>query len=369
MAIQPTSMLRSAVAIGLLAATTTPATAQPDIIDHEIDSGRYSGTIHVHGGFSFPLQDVGEAVFLSNINGTATLIAEDGSISGEWEYGGTGAGRGGGLGVEFTTESTYSGSGTFTGTPTAASVVGDNSLTSTGTFFGVSRTSTEVQPIDEPITDVLAGCGQVVASFDLRVNQEIESQLPGGDGFFEGSLVVYSDAPSEEAAELARRASEVLSSDAEPLLKASAALAVLEEVQELQAAMSRASDCPATIEFFNLLTNTAATLIAAGLGQFDKAFAEDPTQAAFMVELLLPDLVRLGLATGAMGGGAVGDRGDALMAGAKGHAQRAVDELLASDADPLVLVDLAGLSAQLGWDLRFGEASDVDVLVTLGVEP
>ncbi len=359
-------LFRAIIAIGVLAATTTPAATQVDVIDHEIDDGQFEGTIHIHGGFSFPLQDVGEAVFLSNINGTATLQSVDGVISGEWDY--TGTGTGSGSGVEFFTESTYVGAGTFAGSSTSAVLLGENMVTSTGTFFGVSRTSSEQQVIDEPITGVLAGCGQVIASFDLAVNQEIESQLPGGDGFFEGTLVLYSEAPSDQAARLATRASELLSSEATPLIKVSSALGLLDEVQELQAELSQASDCPATVEFFNLLTKTATTLIAAALSEFDTAFADNPLEAALLIELLMPDLVRLGLATGAMGAGSVDGSGDALLARSKEHSQRAVDELLGSDADPILLVSLAGLSAQMGWDLRFGEVSDVDVLVTLGFD-
>ena len=353
---------------GLLAAVAQPADAQVDIIDYEIDEGTFHGTIHIHGGFSFPLQDAGEVNFTSNINGTATVIATADGVSGTWNYAGTGFGSGEAGGAEFTADSTYVGSGTFTGTTIAARLVGVNGVSSTGTFLGTSRTSSEEQALDEALTGVLAGCGQLLGSFSLGANQEIESQLPDGEAFFDGALVLYSDPPTDEAMDLAQRANELRNSDASPVDRISQAVALLTEVEVVQAALSAASSCPSTKQYFNLLTNIAADLVGGALADLAALRSEDPTRAAKLTASALPLVLRLGVSTGAMGAGAVDGRGADLMNEAKETAQLAVDELAQSSEHFDGLIRLAVLSRQMGWDLRFGKVSAQDVLNIFGVD-
>lgn len=355
------------VAGTLLASSASAGSARVDIIDSEIEDGVYTGSIHIYGGFKFPLEGFGFALFTANLDGAAELVAEGESISGEWTYDGTGFGGSSGLPVDFSADSVYVGSGTFTGTPTAARVVGDNQFTSTATFLGVTQTSSGSQVIDEALVDVMAGCGQVVGTFSQRINASIEAGIAGADSFINGVVALYSEPPTAEAVELAMRAAAFRASEDDPHAKVIAAATFLAEVEELQAELSRRSSCPATKAYFNLLTNVAADLLSDSLADIESVRADDAEAAALLVSQYLPGLVRLGVSTGATGAGAVGGRGAELMVGARTAAQEAVDVLVSSSENIGEIVSLARLSAQMGWDLRFGEVSDGDVLLTFGV--
>lgn len=360
-------VLGVAVTAALIAAGQPPAAAQVDFIDEEIENGTYIGSLHITGGFTFPLDGIGDASFVADIHGDAELIAADGNVSGSWSYEGTGSGSGGGAGVTFSSESTNIGMGTFTGTTTAARLVGTDDVTSTASFLGAGNTTSEVQPIDEPLSNVLAGCSQVVATFTPQLNAELEAEIPNSDVFFEGVVVLYDGIEISEAEELARRAAELGASQEETVNKLISARQLLSEVEQLQGELAAGSECPATKEYFNLLTNVAASLIEDVLAELEAARATDPEGTAWLTSVFLPDLVRLGVSTGAMGSGAVSGRGTALMGAAKSAAMNAGEVLLNGEGDLFLGIGrLAALSVQMGWDLQFGGVSDADLDVVLG---
>ncbi len=361
-------LVLAAAIVGAVTNAPTAAARAPerqDIIDGEIEDGTYTGTIHIHGGFTFPLNG-GDAFFLSAIDGEAELVAAGGAITGSWTYTGTGNGGFSSLGVDATSESVYDGAGTFGGTATAARVLGTNNVTSTASFQGTSQTISDSQAIDELLENVLAGCGQVVGTFTLRINQEIEAQIPGASSFIRGTVALYSEPQTDDAAELGRRAAEIEAlADGDFGSRVVLAADLLIDIERLQAEINATSSCPSTKEYFNQLTNVAARVLADVLNELDAIAAEDPAEAARLTADFFYPLVRLGTSTGAMGSGAVGGRGADLMDTARAQAQAAVDQLLEDDDFTRIGV-LASLSAQMGWNITVGDISDSDAANTFG---
>lgn len=360
-------LVSAVVAAHPAAAIGTGLSARQDIIDQNLEDGTYIGTVHVHGGFTFPLQDLGSALFTSAIDGEAEMQVVDGTVTGSWTYAGTGGGGAEAAGISITSESVYDGAGSFAGTATAPRIVGQNNVTGSATFLGTTSSSSESQAIDEAITNILAGCGQVVGSFSLRVNQEIEAQLPGATSFIDGTVALYTDPPTDEVLELARRASELRAGrfDA-PDERIFQAIELLTEVELLQAELNASSSCPASKEYFNILTNVAADMVVEVLAALEERATTEPLDTAELSSQLLPAILRLAVSTGATGSGAVGGRGAELLGRARSVAQASVDELLGSTGSLDGLVRLASLSVQLNWNLEFGEVTDRDVLVTIG---
>jgi hypothetical protein len=351
------------------AAAAVPILARQDIIDNEIEDGTYTGTISMNGGFRFPVGADGGVLIKADIDGEAQLIAQGGVVSGSWTYTGTGVGLIQSLGVDATADVVFTGQGSFEGTNTAARVLGETMFTGTVTAGGTTQPIAGSAPTDQPLEELLAGCGQIVGTYTQRINEQIEAGVANAQSNIRGVVALYSDPPTSEADLVAERASELRGAD-EPdtFQQVFAATALLGEVQKLQAELSATSTCPSTKEYFNLLTNVAADLVADALNSLEALAAQDPVQAAIIAVDVISFLVKLGVSTGAMGAGAVGGRGADLMEATRQRAQATVDHFVDGDFDFDELTRLAVLSVQQKWKLTFGEVSDRDILNMAGVD-
>lgn len=360
----------------LIAATHTssasaaePVLATVDIIDNEIEDGIYTGNIYLTGGFSFPTGDDGIVLVRNDIDGEAQITAQGGAVTGSWTYDGTGVAFIQGLGVNAQADTVFTGQGTFEGTNTAVRVLGETMFTGTVTANGTTQPIAGSAPTDQPLENVLAGCGQIVGTYTQRINAQIQAEIPEGQSNIRGVIALYSDPPTPEAEQLAERASELRADPEEdPFQRIFAATTLLREVQELQAELNATSSCPSTKEYFNLLTNVAGDLIADALSALEALEAQDAVLATILAPDVLRFLVTMGVSTGATGSGAVGGRGAELLPAIRERAQASVDLLLGdvADFDLDALARLAVLSVQYDWDLTFGEVTAEDVLNTAG---
>ena len=342
--------------------------ARQDIIDNEIEDGIYTGTISLDGGYLLKVGANGGVVIRADIDGEAQVIAQGGVVSGSWTYAGTGVGFIQAPGVDANADVSFTGQGTFSGTNTAARVLGTTMFTGIVTVGGASQPFGGSAPTDQPLENVLAGCGQIVGTYTQRINEQIEAGADA-ESNIRGVVALYSEPPTSEAARLAERASELRGDDeADVFQRIFAATTLLREVQELQAELNATSTCPSTKEYFNLLTNVAADLIADALNSLEALEGEDPVQAAIIAADVISFLVEMGVSTGATGAGAVGGRGAELLPAIRERAQVAVDTILDQAFDLDQLAQLAVLSVQQNWNLTFGEVTDRDVLNTAGVD-
>lgn len=369
----PSVLVLTAAMIAATTSVTVGNVAAIDVIDDELAAGTFTGTIAIDGGFTLALGD-SEVRFTVDLAGPAQLtVPAEGELSGQWDYTGSGSSAGtmssGGFSVPISTTSTYIGTGGFAGTRNAPRLVGTNDVTSTGTFMGISQTTTEVQSINFAFHNVMAGCSQVVASFDQTVNNNID-QLPGGNGMFRGIIAVYDDLPDdsiETVEATVDRVSSILGNDGPLIVVLVEALLVLDEIEALQDELLR-DDCPVEDRFFNMLTDAARDLLDRAFAELTTAQANDPTEAA-LTAAALPQLIRLGLGTGAMGSGS-GGSGAALDSAARALAQDAYSTVLSEEHfDFDAAGRLAALSYQMGWDLEApSDLTDLDIAITAGVE-
>jgi len=359
----------------LLAASYAPSAAGAvpaqssvdDEIDDEIEDGVYVGTVSLHGGYYISVGDSGGGVRIdADIDGEAQLIAQDGVVDGLWSYVGTGSGQIEVFGVSADAVIDFTGDGTFTGTNTAARVEGNTMFTGTVTAGGTTQPLEDSAPTDQPLENVLAGCGQIVGTYTLRINEDIEATVDG-QSFIRAVVALYSEPQTSVADQLAKRATELLAEPIrDPSARIRAAKGLLNEVQPFQAELNATSSCPSAKEHFNLLTNVAADLVAETLEALGALQDANPSAAAKSGPDVLDFLLEMGVSTGATGAGAVGGRGAELLPAMREAAQQIVDLNIEGQFDFDRLVQLAGLSVRMGWNLSFGFVTDVDVLLTGG---
>jgi len=359
-------ILVSVVAIG----STAPASSQTETIPE----GDYVGGIYLRiDSATLDLDGLGRLDARLDAAGEATInVAESDSISGIWTLEGSSIVGGtvsqGGVAGTMSANADVTGSGTFSGTALDARLMGTTTATGQSSVTGVAGGGitarfNNTDTWDEPLTNLLVACRQLLARWDSELPAELEAR--SGPGFQVNSLAAYLvlfnilEFPDESATSLslqnlATRGNSILTAvrgggyDSAPLNEG---LELLREVEQLQADIANEeSDCPSDKAFTNILTLVAQDALDAIL----LAFEADPDLLPSVSDLR--NMVRLGQGTGAIGSGSkdtarATDLGDRMEAQANEQFQNQTDLLSVDDAARDELISLAALGEQQGWSL------------------
>lgn len=338
-----------------------------------LPDGTYSGGIYLRAHTYFEPLGGGTGTLDTHINtaGEATLTILSESISGDWTLEGTGVIDGTftlrGVTSEASGNTVITGSGVFSGTPSAGRLSGTSTTTGqwtmgAGTGGGFTSPIDNTGPFDEPLTDLLKECSQLLGRWDseLRANWEgLGLTVTGLAAYLvlsDGSLLAEEGWMADRLRDLGNRANSVLGdarAGGDVLVAIKEGAKILSDVETLQADISAVElDCPANKAFQNILTLIAQDALDTILTGFET----DPDLTASADTLRT--MIRLGNGTGAIGSGAK-DTGQAadLEARMEAHANEAFNDALDSyvegggDEALNEAVALAALGEQQGWNL------------------
>ncbi|MFV1971582.1 MAG: hypothetical protein ACC683_11350 [Acidimicrobiia bacterium] len=373
------------VALAVVAASTATARSQVTIYLDGLPDGNYSGGIYFHVGTAkLDLDGRGALTTSTDEEGDAriTMDSDEPSLSGEWllegssDIGGTFSFNG----VSGTASgSTINvGSGTFTGTPLEGRLIGTTSSEGSWNFDGPQGSLGPFRAggpdtFDEPLTDVMNRCSQLVGRWGSELAAKIEARGPNLEvrrlhAYFilSDEVVVTPESPmSDTLRELAERGNEIL---ADIRLGGDSVIAIvdgahlLREIETLQAEIAeKESECPADKKFLNALTQVAQDALDAVL----EAFEQDPNLNLKLDAEQLRMMIRLALGTGATGSGALDTvRAAELDARMEAQVNKAFDEATESyvggdnptfNGDKATFDEamaLAALGAQQGWKVE-----------------
>lgn len=359
-----------------------------------LPEGTYSGGIYLGASTSLDVDEIGNIDTRIDTAGVATLTNVSESISGDWTLEGTGVIDGTATYRGVTTEASGStvitGSGAFSGTPSTGRLSGTSTTTGQWTTAKSAGDALTVPidatgPLDEPLTDLLNACSQLLGKWDSALPAKFEG--PGLTVTGLAAYLVLSDtlvitaesAIAERIRDLAKRGNSILGEargGGDGLVAIAEGAELLRGVEKLQADIANEeSDCPAVKGFTNILTQIAQDALDATL----KGFEKDPTLSPSAETLR--KMIRLGSGTGATGSGAKDtDRATDLEGRMKAQANEAFndtvikaidtmnDESPAGEAVRNELVDLVALGEQQGWDLKTpAGVSAADMLAVLGI--
>lgn len=381
------------VSFAVVAGSVATARSQVATPPGSLPDGTYSGGIYFKMGGFLDAQGVYGMTSSSDAAGDATLtvLKASNSISGTWALEGTGAMGGSGTfngrTATFAGSSTFTGSGVFSGTPLDGRLEGAHASKGTWTItasegtFGPFR-SGGPGSLDEPLTDLLSECSQLLAKWDSELGDKIEAEFNGqGVDLSITRLVAYlvlSDlgVTSDESwmadrlRELADRGNSTLG---EARVGGGAMEAIgegvklLRDVEKLQADIAGLeSDCPADKAFQNILTLIAQD----GLDAVLEGFENDPTIEPNA--WVLRQMIRLGDGTSAIGSGAqdtvrAGELNDRMEARANVAFDQALQSYANGDSAALnEALALVALAKQQGWEVETPEGVTGDDLVDQG---
>ena len=305
--------------------------------------------------------------------GEATInVREFESVSGIWTLEGSsvvgGTVSAGGVTGTLSANSVIAGSGSFSGTALDARLLGtttatgQQTLSAAGGEFSVPIDNSD--SLDEPLTDVLVACSQLLARWGSELPGKLEAKAD--PGFQVNSLTAYlvlfnqmgfpeESAMSVRLQDLAARGNSILGETrggGDNSRAINEGVELLHEVEEFQADLAEEeSDCPSDTAFANILTLIAQDALDATL----LAFEADPDLLPSVSDLR--NMVRLGQGTGAVGAGAkdtrrAADLADRIEAQANEQFQNQTDLLGDDDAALGELISLAALGEQQGWSLE-----------------
>lgn len=379
-------MLVLAAGAGSVAAARSQAT-------DTLPDGTYGGGIYLKLNTGFAEgSDVGGQGRIDtrgDAAGEAAIVVGSESISGSWVLEGSGTVDGVIVlddSYVFAGNTTMTGSGEFSGTPSDGRLTG--SLQSTGQATATtSKGSVPIpieneDPFDEPLTDLLVSCSQLLGRWDSELQEKMEAR--GGPGFhvtvngiaayfvLSDTIVITAEsAIADQMRDLAKRGNSTLGearAGGDGLVAIVEGAELLRAVEQLQADIAgKESDCPTDKAFTNILTLVAQDALDTTL----LGFETDPTLSADAESLRY--LLRLGQGTGAIGSGAK-DTGRAVALGNRMEAvaNESFDEATLSyasgnDAALNEAVSLAALGEQQGWSLENSKGiSGADVLAVTG---
>ncbi len=381
------------VALAVVVGSAATARSQVAATDGGISEGTYTGGIYFKMAGSLDMQGIGGMTSSVDAAGDATLtvLAASNSISGMWNFKGTGAMGGSGtfqgITVTFSGSSDISANGEFSGTPVDGRMTGTSNQkgqwtmdSEKGTFGPFPLGGPGV--FNEPLTNLLNECSQLLGKWDSEFGGKLEAEYraQGADlsvtklvAYFvlsDTGLIAEESWMADRLRDLAKRANSTLGEvrgggDAFVAIENGAKL--LRDVETLQADIADLeSDCPADRAFQNILTLIAQD----GLDAVLEGLEADPTIRVRAT--IFRAMVRLGNGTGATGSGAT-DTGRAsdLEDRIEVQANEAFEEVTVpkdgSDSDVNEAASLAALALQQGWDLENSVGiTGSDVLAVLG---
>ncbi len=374
---------------------TETARSQVAVYSGSLPDGTYSGGIYLRvGNASLNLGGYGDMTRSLASAGDATVIIDTDapSLSGTWTLEGSGTMGGGGtyrgVTVTFSGSSVFTGSGTFSGTPLNGRLTGTSKETGEWTLNGPKGPILGPFPIgglgigfsyDEPLTDLLNECSQLLGKWDSQLEKKLEAQGPNIQvttlvAYFvlsDEKVITRESATADRLRGLAKQGNSTLGNargGGDAFLAIDKGVAVLRGVEKLQADIAKKeSDCPTDKAFQNILTLIAQD----GLDAVLEGFENDPTLGANAK--LFRDMIRLGEGTGATGSGAQDTvRAGELDGRMEAQANEAFDQAIqsyTSGFDPALdeAVSLAALGEQQGWGLENSAGvTGTDVLAETG---
>lgn len=383
----------AAVGILALAIAVGSAPTARSQSTNTLPDGIYAGGIYLKLNTGFAeAGDAGRIDTRGDAAGDASIVVDSDSISGSWTLEGSGTVEGvmvlGDAGSAVVAGNiAMTGSGEFSGTATDGRLTG--SLQSTGQVTATTSRGTvpipadNEDPFDEPLTDLLVSCSQLLGRWDAELQEKMEAR--GGPGFqitvngiaayfvlSDEVVITAESAIANQMRDLAKQGNLTLGqarAGGDGLVAMSEGVDILRAVEQLQADIAnKESDCPTDKAFINILTLIAGDALDTTLLGFD---ADDTFLPAASN---LREMVRLGQATGAIGSGAK-DTGRAADLEARMEAQ--ADEAFNDALDSFVegggeaalneAVSLAALGEQQGWSLENSAGiTGADVLAVTG---
>jgi len=312
-------MVATAVAVGAV----LPARSQVAIYPDGLPDGNYSGSIFLHVGVAaLDLEGAGELITSLDAAGDATIVMDSDtpSLSGVWSLEGSGAISGSATvrGVTGTASGStvLTGEGTFSGTPLEGRLQGTSNSEGSWTLKTPKGTEGPIPAggpttYDEPLTDILNKCSQVLGRWGSQLPAKMEALGPHFrvnrlEAYFvlSDDIVVPPESPmADRLRELAARGNAILADirgGGDSLVALVDGAELLRDVEELQADIAaKESKCPADTQFQNILTQVAQDALDAIL----TALEADPDLIDVDAEALRY-MSRLALGTGATGSGA-----------------------------------------------------------------
>ncbi len=173
-----------------------------------VASGEFFGDISISGGFDGKVERGGITMVLRydlEGNGPANITLEDGQMSGMFSMPGTAGFTAkddkSGLNVVGTSKWSLT-NGSFSGPPadyrmTSLWSIETTAVIETPGFGKVSNTSSESEQIAEPLIAPIVLCEYLVAQFDMRIRQEIDS-IPAFNERIRGYVYTSTREPNEE---------------------------------------------------------------------------------------------------------------------------------------------------------------------------
>ena len=363
------------VAFAVVAGSTAPARSEVAIYPDGLPDGNYSGGIYFHVGTArLDLDGVGALTTSTDVEGDAriTMDSNEPSLSGAWAMEGTGD-----IGGTFSlngVSGTASGSllnvanGTFTGVPLDGRLVGTMSSEGSWNFDGEAGSLGPFpaggdNTFDEPLTDVMNKCSQLLGRWGSELPAKIEASGPNLEvrrlhAYFilTDDVVVTPESPmSDTLRDLADRGNAILGAvrlGGEQFTAIVNGAELLREIEVLQAEIAaKESKCPADKQFQNALTQIAQDALDAIL----EGFEEDPSLE--VDAWYLRAMVRLALGAGATGSGALDQvRASELDARMEAQANRAFNDayeayIAGNEAAFDEAVAVAAVAEQQGWEV------------------
>jgi hypothetical protein len=381
------------VALAIVVGSAATARSQVAANDGGIANGTYTGGIYFKMDGSLDFSGIAGMTNRFDAAGDATLVVglEALSVSGKWEFAGTGAMGGSGTfqgtKVTFSGSSDISANGEFSGTTANGRMTGTSKSEGQWTMDSAEG-SFGPFPLggpggfDEPLTDLLNQCSQLLGKWDSEFGSKLEAEYraQGTDlsvttlvGYLilsDNGLIAEESYMADRLRDLAKRANSTLGGvrgggDAFIAIEKGAGL--LRDVETLQADIAALeSDCPADKTFQNVLTLIAQD----GLDAVLEGLEADPTIKVRAT--IFRAMARLGNGTGAIGSGATDTgRANDLEDRMEVQANEAFEEVTVpqdgSDPDVNEAAALAALALQQGWDLENSAGiTGSDVLAVMG---
>ncbi len=364
------------VAFAIVVGSVPTARSQVVIYPDGLPDGNYSGGIYLHVGTAkLDLDGLGALTTSTDEEGDAriTMDSDEPSLSGAWamkgssDIGGTFSFNG--VSGTASGSTTNVGSGTFTGTPLEGRLMGTTSSEGSWNFTGPQGSLGPFRAggpdtFDEPLTDVMNRCSQLVGRWGSELAARIEARGPNLEvrrlhAYFilSDEVVVSPESPmSDTLRDLAERGNAILSDvrfGGEQLTAIVNGAELLREIEALQAEIAaKESKCPADKKFLNALTQIAQDALDAVL----EAFEQDPTLELDAEQLRM--MIRLALGSGATGSGALDTvRAAELDGRMEAQANKVFNEASEAyiDGDAAAFeeaVAIAALAEQQGWKVE-----------------
>jgi len=330
-----------------------------------VASGDFTGVLGLDGGFRLDVDAGGSVTLTVAGSGPLQLKLIDGAMDGTWSLDATQSVNGiigpTGATITMTGGGPITGAGSIQGPPGDYRLTGSVTSTNTVEAFGQTATSTETETLDEPLTDVLVLCDQIVGRWDLRIKQRIEEA--GLDEFIRG---YFSASTGVEATEQAQKIEALLADvsrwageaagleTGERSLYLNRALNMLDRSQRLQAELAAPTPCPPDPTF-------TTDLALAMQDVLNTLLDRSPGITGSVI-------VSLALGSGAIGAGSpVPGPADALQARMEADLEAKFEDLIADlgvyETD---LIDAARAAQMLGMEsLGSGGLSPSDILLVL----